>query len=78
MSLDSKEEEILKAIKDLQQEISAAKDELSDQITDNHEELTKKIHVIDSFQRNILEKNQQTIWKKVKDIESEESEEETE
>lgn len=72
MSLDSKEEETLKAIKNLQEQIGA----LDDRMRDSFEELTKKVHTLDSFQRNILEKNQQTIWKKVKSIESEEEPEE--
>lgn len=75
MSLDEKSGEILKAIKDLQGQINAMENKLNDKITDDHEELLKKVHTIDSFQRNILEKNQQTIWNKVKTLESEEEDE---
>lgn len=75
MSLDSKGEEILKAIKDLQGQINAMEDKFNDQITDNHNELLKKVQTLDAYCRNILEKNQQTIWQKVKTLESEEEDE---
>ena len=77
MSLGDKSEEILAAIKSLKAKISEVKeatDSLHDTAKDNHDEVLKKVHENRAFM-NILEKNQQTIWKKVKTLESEEEEE---
>ena len=46
---------------------------LNDQITDNHEELLKKIHENRAFM-NILEKNQKTMWKKLLELAEQEPE----
>ena len=57
--------------------LTTLKEELKDTIADNHDELLKKLHELDTFCRNILEKNQKTIWIKLLEVEGEEVEQPT-
>jgi len=62
------QKDTLGLVKDVLDAIKTLKDELNDQLADNHKEALQKIHEVDTYMRNVLEPNQKTLYNKLLEL----------
>lgn len=68
------QKETLGIVKEVLDVVNQIKGDVDDSLADLKKELEQKIHMLDVFCKDTLEKNQQTIWKKLLTLSGEEVE----